>query len=419
MSKPRTPAPTADSGRAPTITDLFQERRARAYFLGVGVSLFGDNVLVLAAGVWVKTLTGSDGAGGLVSFFLLAPTLFAPVFGVVADRVRKRSLMIATNACMALVTPLLLFVADRGDVWLIYLVMLASGVAVMTLAAGQSGLFVAMLPQRMLGTANSTYTSMQEGMKVLAPVVGAALFVSIGGGRIGLLDGVTFVVACLTLWAVKVREADPQPRRSRLRAELTHGFRHLAGIAELRVVVAAAAVIMLTSGFITTALFGVVSSGLGRPPAFLGVVSSMQGIGSVLGGLVAPRVIAKVGEARTVGYAAALNAVGTALLAVPAVAAVLPANALRGVGLAWMLIGAITLVQRRTPGELMGRAASALYMLLFSPSVVALVAGAGLTGLIGHVRLVAVAAVLAAAACAAVFVRRVESPVPESTKEES
>ncbi|WP_329045847.1 MFS transporter [Amycolatopsis sp. NBC_01488] len=412
MSEPGT------TERTPTIGDLFREPRARTYFLGVGVSLFGDNVLTLAAGVWAKTLTGNDGAGGLVSFFLLLPTLCSPVFGVLADRVRKRSLMIAVNAVMVLIVPTLLFVRTSRDIWLIYLVMLASGVAVVTLAAAQSGLFVMMLPERLLGTANSTYTSMQEGMKVLAPAAGAALFVWLGGGLIGLLDGLTFLVACAVLWAIKVPEPAPQPRRAKLRAELTEGFRHLAKVTELRVVVGAAAVIMLTAGFVTTALFGVVSTGLGRAPAFLGVVSSMQGIGSVVGGLLAPRLIAKVGEARTVGFAAVLTAAGTAVLAVPSVAVVLPGNALRGVGLAWMLIGAITLMQRRTPGALMGRAASALYMLLFGPSVLALLTGAGLTNLTGHRTLVVVAAVLAAGAGAVVLIRR-SGPVRTSTEEES
>lgn len=412
MSEPGT------TERAPTMGDLFREPRARTYFLGVGVSLFGDNVLTLAAGVWVKTLTGNDGAGGLVSFFLLLPTLFSPLFGVLADRVRKRSLMIATNACLAVIVPSLLFVRTATDIWLVYLVMLAAGVAVVTLSTAQSGLFVTMLPEHLLGTANSTYTSMQEGMKVLAPAAGAALFVWLGGGLIGLLDGLTFLVACAVLWAIKVPEPAPRPRRAKLRAEITEGFRHLAKVTELRVVVGGAAVIMLTAGFITTALFGVVSTGLGRAPAFLGVVTSMQGIGSVVGGLLAPRLIAKIGEARTVGWAAVLTAAGTALLAVPSVAVVLPANALRGVGLAWMLIGAITLMQRRTPGELMGRAASALYMLLFGPSVLALLTGAGLTNLAGHLTLVVVAAVLAAAAGAVVLLRR-SGPVRTSTKEES
>ena len=413
-----TSAPAAE--KAATMGDLFRLGKARLYFLGIGLSLFGDNVLVLAAGVWVKTLTGNDGAGGLVSFFVLFPTLFSALFGVLADRVRKRALMITTNAVMAVVAPMLLFVQGPSEVWLIYLVMLAYGVALVTLASAQSGLFVAMLPERLLGTANSTYTSMQEGMKVLAPVAGAALFVWLGGGWIGVIDGLTFLVACAVLWALQVPESPPRPREQRLRAELTQGFRHLATIAELRTVVSAAVVIMLTAGFITTALFGVVDSELHRPPAFLGVVMSMQGIGSVLGGLLAPRLIASVGETRMVGFGAGLNAAGTALLIIPAVAAVMPGNLLRGVGLGWMLIGAITLMQRRTGSELIGRAASALYMLLFTPSVLALLAGAGLTNLVGHRALLLAAVALAAAACVFVAIRcRAATTAPESPHQRS
>lgn len=48
----------------------------------------------------------------------------------------------------------------------------------------------------------------------------------------------------------------------------------------------------------------------------------------------------------------------------PILPTVLGGNLLRGCGLSWMLISAITIVQHRTPPALMGRAASALYLLL-------------------------------------------------------
>lgn len=403
-------APQAAETADTTMRDLFRLGQARLYFTGLSLSLFGDNVLALAAGVWVKTLTGNNAAGGLVTFFILVPTLFAPLFGVLADRVRKRRLMIVTNAVMAVVSLTLLFVRDAGDVRLIYLVMLAYGIALVTHSSAQSGLFVTMFPERFLGTANSAYTSMQEGMKVIAPAVGAALFVWLGGGLVGLLNGITYLLACATLWALSVRESAPQPRERHLLTEISSGFRHIATVPELRRLVFTSAIVMLTAGFITIALFGVVDSELHRPPAFLGLVISMQGIGSVVSGLTAPSLIASIGETRMVGFGAALITVGTAVLLVPAEAVVLPGNVLRGIGLGWMLIGAITLMQRRTAVDLLGRTASALYMLLFTPSVVAVLAGAGLSELVGHRTLVIVSAVLVAGACVFLLARSTAGP---------
>jgi MFS family permease len=407
----------ADASAGTGITSLFRLRNARIYFVGASLSLFGDSILSLAAGIWIKSLTGNDGAAGLTAFFVMLPTLFSPVFGLLADRVRKRTLMIATNAVMTAIPPWLLLVNDSGDVWLIYLVMLAQGTAVLTLASSSNGLFVEMFPQRLLGTANSLVTSLQEGMKVIAPAVGAALFVLVGGGLIGLIDALTFVAACLALLALRVNEPEPVPSERRLRDELVAGVRHIALVPDLRRLVTSAALIMLTVGFVVVALYGVIDSDLHRPPEFLGVVLAMQGIGSVLGGLLATRLVTVLGEVRLVGVGAALIAVGTAALLIPATLVVLPGSLLRGVGLAWMIIGAITVMQRLTPANLMGRTASALYLLVFGPNAVSLLTGAGLVNLVSHRVMIAVTAIVTAGVCVYLLAGRsrpAEEPQPES-----
>ncbi|MFB7664835.1 MFS transporter [Kitasatospora sp. NPDC056138] len=397
----------------PGIRGLFRDRRARLYFPGLLVSLFGDNVLILAAGVWVKSLTGNNGASGLAMFFVLTPTVFAPLFGMLADRVRKRRLMIATNAVMAVVPLLLLFVRTGADVWLIYLVMLAYGVATVTLSSAQSGLFVAMFPEQLLGTATGLITSLQEGMKVLAPAAGAALFVWLGGGTVGVIDALTFAVACGALLLLTVPESAAPPRERELRTEISAGIRHVGAVRELRTVVASAALIMFSVGFITPALFGVVQSDLHRTPAFLGVVVSMQGMGSVVGGLLTTTVLTRLGETRLVGVGAGLTALGTALLAVPTLVTVLLGNGVRGIGLGWMVIGAYTLMQRRTPSHLLGRAAAALNMLIFAPSAVSLLFAAGLSQLVGHRVLLLITPVVTTAVCIHLLTTVSPPPVEE------
>lgn len=74
---------------------LLAARDTRVFLAGQAVSAFGDSALWLATGIWVKALTGSSGAAGLVFFFFTAPTLLAPVAGYVVDRVDRRRLLIA------------------------------------------------------------------------------------------------------------------------------------------------------------------------------------------------------------------------------------------------------------------------------------------------------------------------------------
>lgn len=388
------------------LVHLFRLPNARIFFAGAALSVFGDNLLSLVSGVWVKSLTGNNGAAGLTSFFIMLPTLFLPLYGLLADRIRRRRLMVAVNAAMMLVTPLLLFVDDIGDIWVIYLVMLAQGVAVNMISAASSGLFVEMLPERLLGAANSVVMSMQESMKVLAPVAGAALFAWLGGGVAGVLDALTFLLACVALMSLRLDEPVPSPAERGLRDEIVAGVRHIVRLPELRRLVLAAGLIMLTVGFVVTAQYGVVERELHLPPTYIGVLLAAQGVGSVLGGLLAGWLNKTVGETRLVGFSAALIAVGTFGLLIPSMVGVLPANFLRGIGMAWMVVGVITLMQRRTSKSLMGRTAASLYLLVFGPNAVSLLGGAGLNQVISHRALLVIAAVATAAICVYVFAGR-------------
>src|ERR1700748_3689501 len=100
---------------------LLEVRDARGYLGGQVFSLFGDTALWLAVGIWVKTLTGSNAAAGLVFFFAAAPVLLAPFTGLLVDRVRRRPLLLVVNAVTGGAVLLLLLVHGRGQGWLGFL----------------------------------------------------------------------------------------------------------------------------------------------------------------------------------------------------------------------------------------------------------------------------------------------------------
>jgi MFS family permease len=74
------------------------EPRFRRLLVGSSVSSFGDSALYLSMGIWAKDLTGSNAAAGLVFLAQGLPALASPVAGQLVDRVRRRPLLIVTNA---------------------------------------------------------------------------------------------------------------------------------------------------------------------------------------------------------------------------------------------------------------------------------------------------------------------------------
>lgn len=311
-------------------------RNARIYLLGQILSLFGDTSLWLAMGIRVKTLTGSDGAAGLVLFAFALPQLFAPRSGMLVDRVRRRRLLAVTNVLTGCVVLLLLRVHSADQVWLIYLVMVLYGGAYTVLTSAQAALLKTIVPDDLLGDANGVLRTVHEGLRLVGPLTGARLFAVFGGGAVAVLDAATFAV---------------------------------------------------------------VDQGLHRPASFIGVVVVAQGVGAGVSGAVASTVMRRTGEAMLMARALAVFAAGSLLMVAASLPVVLAGSLLIGFSVPWLVVGFSTLLQRRTPDRLMGRVSAAADLLVGTPQTISIAVGAALISLIDYrIMLVAVAAVVTSAA---------------------
>lgn len=363
---------------------LLAVRDARVFLAGQAVSTFGDSALWLATGVWVKSLTGSSAAAGLTFFFFSAPTLLAPVSGLVVDRVSRRRLLVAVNAFTAAAVLALLLVRSPGQVWLIYLVMAVYGLCYSTLGAAQSALLASIVAEELLADANAALRTMQATIGLLAPLIGAGLFALVGPHPLVLLDAATFAVPALCALSLRVTEAPPRASVGRWRTELSAGVRHLVANPLLRQVTIAAVCAVLGFGFSETTIFAVVDQGLHQAPAFVGVMITLQGAGAVLGGLTAAMLVRRIGERALIGTGLALMAVGALLEIPPSLASVIAGVLLCGLSLPWVIVGLTTLVQRTTPSELQGRVYAAADALITTPQTISIVAGAALIGIAGY-----------------------------------
>ncbi|WP_055616484.1 MFS transporter [Streptomyces phaeochromogenes] len=373
------------------VTRVLRDRNAGLYLGGVVVSGFGSSAMWLVSGIWVKDLTGSDGLAALCVFALWAPTLIGPALGTLADRTRRRPLLVWTNLGLAALLLLLFAVDSPGTLWILFAVLLVYGAAGVVHDAAESALVATAVDKQFLGDFNGLRMTANEGMKLLAPLAGAGLYAAYGGARVALLDAVTFALAAGLYTLLRVHEPKPLTASTPggWRAQTAEGARYLWGHATLRPLVLAGGTTMLFSG-VNGALIYAVVEGLGHSPAYVGVLYVAQGVGSVAVGLAAGPLLRCLGERRFAGYGIALTAVAVTARALPYDAVVLASAAAVGVGLPCVLIAALTAVQRETPDALLGRTTATASTLLFAPTAVGLALGAGLVELVDHRVLLAV-----------------------------
>lgn len=354
----------------------------RLLFSGLFFSMTAESVLLLALAIWVKGLTGSSGMAGATILAVVLPVTLAPLVGFVVDRFRRRPFLIATNIFSAVVLVPLLLVHGRNQVWIIFAVAAAYGISFIAVSAALNGLIKEVVPEELLNEANGALQTVKQGLRLFAPLLGAGLYTAFGGWAVATVGMTGFLVAAGVISLLRVDEARPQRSELRWLAEVGAGVRQLVGNLPLRRAVIGVSASVLVFGFSESVLFAFVDEGLHRPPGFVGVLISAQGVGGLLGGLTAARMVRRFGEIGTIALGVVLFAPLFLTSTTPTVWLAFPTVVIAGAGLPYTIVGLYTLMQRSTPAEFMGRTSASVDALISGPQALSIGVGAMLVELV-------------------------------------
>jgi MFS family permease len=352
--------------------------RLRLYYLSTFISSLGDYSLWLAAGVWVKELTGSTSATGLAMLSYILGTALAPVTGIVVDRFRRKPLLLLGNAGVGLLVLLLLFVHSSQQVWLIYAVLFLYGVGSSMNSSADMALLPQLAPEELLGSANGLTQALIQGLRLITPTVGIGLLTLFGGGALAIMDASTFGVAIVCWSLIKVDETKPEPQGLAWRQETVAGFAFLTRTPILRQLTVALAVAIFGIGFFETLGMAISTVGLHHSPSWVGVIVTSMGVTGLIGGLVVGPLMKRFGAGMLCAIGLGLIALASLTIAVPVDAVVIASCVLFGLGLPWIVASAMTILQIHTPSELLGRVNGASGFVITVAQSIGIGAGAAL-----------------------------------------
>jgi MFS family permease len=199
-----------------------------------------------------------------------------------------------------------------------------------------------------------------------------------------MLDAATFFASAFLLSLLRVPDIGrKQKADASFASEVSEGIRHVLGTPELRLLVIVFAIALCVVGFLEPAVFAMVDDGLHRPPEFLGVLATSQGVGAVAGGVLAARALRRFAELKVIGAGSLLLGVGLAPIATAVLPAVFAGTVALGVGFAALNVGYFTILQRRTAPRLQGRVFAATETVLNLPYAGSIGLGAALVGVLG------------------------------------
>ncbi|PSL04631.1 putative MFS family arabinose efflux permease [Haloactinopolyspora alba] len=328
------------------------------------LSRFGDAVRNVAVPVVAAGLTTSPFVLSLVSAAGYLPwLLFGLLGGALADRVDRRRAMWTVDVIRGVLVAVFAVSLVVGESHIAVLMAFAFSLTTMQTLFDNAATAIlpTLVPRGALSSANARLMTAQSlaGTFLGAPVAG--VLIATDPAVPFAVDAATYLVAA-ALIASLPRPAVPAapPGGTTLRTQIAEGLRRLWRDRLLRAICTANLLANMVVGGLTALLVLIVTQWAGASETTFGVVVAAYGAGAVLGGLVATRLGRWVGGVRVLVLAlvvqvACLTGIGTVAHAVATAAG------LAAFGFAGMLVNVhtVTLIQRRVPGEMLGRVSAA------------------------------------------------------------
>jgi MFS family permease len=269
------------------VFDAFRHRDFRVLWSGQVVSLVGDAMFFTALGWRAFTLVGSSRLGivFLAQGIGLLTTLL--IGGALADRIPRRTMMIASDlARFAVVGVLAVFDATGNLTFELLLVLtFLNGLGDGFFFPAVGGIVPLVVEQAALPSANSLIGVARWGSFVVGPALAASLYSATGSAIVFALDALSFVGSAALLWFVRPRAVEPEAREGTFR-EIGAGVRYVAGIPWLWVTITLFAVILMLQLAPQQVLMPeLVSDHFGRGVGSYGLLTAVFGVGTVSGTL--------------------------------------------------------------------------------------------------------------------------------------
>ncbi len=176
-------------------------------FAGQSFSKLGTDVVQFAL-IWHITITtGSGTALALATLAGLLPQiLLGPLGGVVADRTNRKLVMAAADGLIALLTLGLAFsfFSGAGALWQIYLIMALRSAAGAFQHPAATAVIPQLVPSKHLARVAGLAQSVNGGIGIVAPILGALCVAALPLGGIMLIDVATAIPAIAIVLALPI-----------------------------------------------------------------------------------------------------------------------------------------------------------------------------------------------------------------------
>jgi MFS family permease len=328
------------------------------FWAGQSISMVGNGMYQVGLAWAVYQLTGSTADMGIVLAANAVPWLALALFGgALADRLSRRTVVLAADGAAGLVTWGLAVMSARHDLSLPVLAAAAVLLGIVTAfyRPAYSAMNSDLIPRQHFRAANALLSISGNAARILGPAIGGLAY-SLGGASLVFgLDAFSFSVAVAAMLATKTRPPTASPAQHKMLGDLMTGLRYTLTTRWLAFILT----ISMIANFACLAPYFVLLPDLVRNHHdgvnLLGLLTSAEVLASIAGALILGR-LRGIRASPALLFLASVIGLGTMMLGLLGnhQAALFTGAALVGAGLSFDVIEN-TVIQIQVPAELLSR----------------------------------------------------------------
>jgi len=278
--------------RSFVIDVLRRARDFRLLWLGQSASVIGD-ALVLVAGEPRDVEPDGDPSdvGIVLGAYSLPMVLFVLLGGVLADRLPRQRVMVASDVvrCVLHATLALLIVTEVVQIWHMVVIGALFGTAEAFFRPAYTGLVPQTVDEDDIQSAQALSGVSQEVAEIVGPALATALVLGVGGAAAFAVDAATFAISAFLLLRLNPRQRGDRVVQSTVLVELREGWVAVRDRAWVWATVLAFSVALLVAVTPFFVLGAALAGQVYGSDAVYGLSNAAWGIGTVTGAIVGSR----------------------------------------------------------------------------------------------------------------------------------
>lgn len=336
---------------------------------GQASSLFANTILRFALSMYILDLTGSASIfAGLLAVSMIPTVVLSPFGGILADRANRRNIMVGLDFMSGVIAVFTMLTIRESNA---VIVVGAAMTAYSVLAAFESPTVQAAVPQMQTGDniikANAVVNQVAAIAALIAPFIGSACYAAFGVKTVLAVSVFGFFLTALLEVFIKLpftREKLNEKWGKVIQNDfkISLGFITKERPEILKILLASSAISFFVMGTVNVGLPFMIRTILGLAPGYVGAAESVCGftaiLGSVIVGIAAKRLKANEMYKYPLAVGICMIPMGMAFLfenEKMVYLVVLLSIAVMQVLVSIFSIYCVSLIQQRTPNELLGK----------------------------------------------------------------